>query len=85
MSYIGPNQPEIIHRFFKPIVDDFVQLEAGIPRAIDASKPHGKAQLFTLRAVLVGVVGDQRAVDKVIGMKGSGAVFGCRMCLHLGM
>ena len=62
-----------------------MQLEAGIPRAIDASKPYRKAQLFTLRAVLVKVVADQRPVDKVNGMNGSGAVFECRMCLHLGM
>ena len=63
--------------FLQPLVDECRALSRGVP-AIDASRG---GEDFTLKAHLVLVTGDGRAVAKAMGMKEPGnALYPCRTC-----
>lgn len=71
----GPKKPKDIDSFLWPLVEELLQLSAGVP-AFDAAS--GKA--FTLRAYLVLGTGDIPAMSMVMRMKGHNAFSPCRMC-----
>lgn len=71
----GPKAVRDINSFLEPLVDELVQLAAGIP-ALDAHKE----EIFCLRAHLIVGFGDIPAISKLMRMLGHNAKFPCRFC-----
>lgn len=69
--------------FLAPLLDDLAQLAVGV-HAVDMSNP-ASPEYFVLRAFMILLIGDQPAMNKLTGLRGHGARFGCRMCLFEGV
>jgi hypothetical protein len=76
----GPKKPHDFDSFIWPLVQELVQLQAGVS-AFDAVKK----ERFTLRAHLLVVFGDMPAVAMVMHMTGTNGVCPCRFCKILGV
>ena len=72
----GPKRPKAIDTFLRPLVDELLLLEKGVP-AIDAHT----GTVFQLRAWVTMVTGDGPALADAIGMKRPGdSIRPCRTC-----
>jgi hypothetical protein len=71
----GPNKPRDFDSFLWPMVEELLQLEAGVT-AFDAIS----RDYFTLRAYLIVVFGDIPAMSMLMQMKGHNGFAPCRMC-----
>jgi hypothetical protein len=72
----GPKKPKFIDTFLRPLVDELLLLEKGIP-AFDGQT----RTVFQLRAWATMVTGDGPALAEAIGMKRPGNAFRpCRTC-----
>jgi hypothetical protein len=71
----GPKAVRDINSFLEPLVDELVQLAAGMP-ALDAHKE----EIFCLRAHLIVGFGDIPAISKVMRMLGHNGKCPCRFC-----
>jgi hypothetical protein len=72
----GPKKPKVIDTFLRPLVDELLLLEKGVP-AIDGET----RSVFQLRAWVTMVTGDGPALADAIGMKRPGNAFRpCRTC-----
>jgi hypothetical protein len=76
----GPKKPHDFDSFIWPLVQELVQLEAGVA-AVDAVSK----ERFKLRAYLLVVFGDMPAVAMVMHMTGTNGVCPCRFCKILGV
>lgn len=71
----GPHEPKIPNSFMYPLAAEFEKLTRGI-LAIDGQTK----QRFTLRACIAKCVADQKAINKILQMKGAGSKKGCSLC-----
>jgi hypothetical protein len=76
----GPNKPKDFDSFLYPLVQELLELAAGI-KTWDS----GAAKHFWLRAHLILGFGDYPAMSMLLQMKGHNSIFPCRMCLIEGL
>ena len=75
----GPKEPGDLTTWLRPLKRELRRLEKGV-HAFD-----GHAQEpFLMRAYIVCTLGDQKAINTLLQMKGANSEFGCRQCWNKG-
>ncbi|KAF8694702.1 Transposase family tnp2, partial [Rhizoctonia solani] len=78
----GPTQCKDINSFLTPLLNELLELEAGVD--CHGLSPKGVAYVFLLHAFLIIVFGDILAVSKMICMKGHNGRTPCQACYMQG-
>ncbi|QRW10586.1 Transposase family Tnp2 protein [Ceratobasidium sp. AG-Ba] len=80
----GPKECKDISSFLVPLIDELIELAAGVPSSRVRSEMddhYDNGEDFVLRAFLIILFGDIPAISKILLLKGHNALSPCRTCL----